>query len=97
MEDRIIERISVPEGTLIINRHYMALQTSDGVLHPADLDEYGQYQPIQELIRLISCRTDLSAEITEDARIILKQALLGEHPLLSHPLVGSQRGSFANP
>lgn len=91
MEDWIIERIGVPEGTLIINRHYMALQTPDGVLHPADLDEYGQYQPIQELIRLISCNADLAEELTEDTRSVLRQALIGEHPLLSYPLVGTQR------
>ena len=91
MEDRINERIGVPEGTLIINRHYMALQTPDGVLHPADLDEYGQYQPILELIRLISCNADLAVEITDDTRSVLRQALVGEHPLLSYPLVGTQR------
>ena len=91
MENRIIERISVPEGTLIINRHYMALQTPDGVLHPADLDEYGQYQPVLELIRLISCNADLAEEITDDTRSVLRQALVGEHPLLSCPLVGTQR------
>ena len=91
MENRIIERISVPEGTLIINRHYMALQTPDGVLHPADLDEYGQYQPVLELIRLISCNADLAEEITDDTRSILRQALVGEHPLLSYPLVGTSK------
>lgn len=91
MEDRIVERIGVPEGTLIINRHYMALQTPDGALHPADLDEYGQYQPILELIRLISCNADLAEEITEDTRSVLRQALVGEHPLLSYPLIGMQR------
>ncbi len=91
MKDRIIERIGVPEGTLIINRHYMALQTPDGVLHPADLDEYGQYKPIQELIRLISCNADLAEEITADTRSVLRQALIGEHPLLSYPLVGMHR------
>ena len=91
MKDGIIEKISVPEGTLFINRHYMALQTPDGVLHPADLDEYGQYQPIQELIRLISFNADLPEEMSEDTRSILRQALIGEHHLLSHPLVGTQR------
>ena len=91
VEDRIIERIGVPEGTLIINRHYMALQTPDGVLHPADLDEYGQYQPILELIRLISCNADLAEEITEGTRSVLRQAFVGEHPLLSYPLVGTSR------
>lgn len=91
MEDGIIERIGVPEGTLIINRHYMVLQTPNGVLHPADLDEYGQYQPIQELIRLISCNADLAEEITDDTRSALRQALIGEHSLLSYPLVGTQR------
>ena len=67
----------------------MALQTSDGVLHPADLDEYGQYQPVHELIRLISYNADLAVKITEDTRAVLRQALLGEHPFLSHPLVGT--------
>ena len=69
----------------------MALQTPDGVLHPADLDEYGQYQPIHELIRMTSCDADLLEEITEDTRNILRQAFLGENPLLSYPLVGMQR------
>ena len=91
MENSIVEKISVPEGTLIINRQYMELQTPDGVLCPADLDEYGQYQPIQELIRLISCNASLSEEITEDTRNALRQALIGEHSLLSYPLVGMQR------
>ena len=91
MEDSIIERIGVPKGTLIINRHYMALQTPDGVLHPADLDEYGQYQPVLELIRLISCNADLAEEITDDTRSVLRRALVGERPLLSYPLVGTQR------
>ena len=44
----IVEKIPVDEGTLIICRKYMALQTPDGVLHPADLDEYGIYQPVLE-------------------------------------------------
>ena len=48
---------------LIINQHYMALQTPDGVTLPADLDEYGQYQPILELMRLISCDADMSGNI----------------------------------
>ena len=90
MENCIIEKIKVAEGVLIINRHYPALQTPDGVLHPADLDEYGQYQPIQALMRLVSCNAGLSAEITEETRIVLRQALLGAHPLLSYPLVGAQ-------
>ena len=90
MKDRIIERIGVPEGTLIINRHYIALQTPDGVLHPADLDAYGQYQPVLALIRLIHCDADLAEEITDDTRSVLRQALIGEHPLLSYPLVGAQ-------
>ena len=89
MNNEIVAKIEVPEGTLIINRHYMALQTPDGALHLADLDECGQYQPIQELIRLISCNADLSDEITDNTRAILKQALLGEHPLLSYPLIGA--------
>ena len=89
MENCTVEKINVAEGVLIINRQYMALQTLDGTLHPADLDEYGQYQPIHELIRLISCNADLAMEITEDTRAMLRQALLGEHPFLSHPLVGT--------
>ena len=91
MIDRIVEKIGVPEGTLIINRHYMALQTPDGILHPADLDEYGQYQPIQELIRLISCDADLTERITEDTRSALQQAFVGEYPLPSYLLAGMQR------
>ncbi len=82
----IVEQIHVNEGTLIINRHYMALRTPDGVLHPADLDEYGQYQPILELIRLISYNADMSSEITEETQLVLQQSFLGCHPRLSAPL-----------
>lgn len=82
----IVEKIDVEEGTLIICRRYMALQTPDGVLHPADMDDYGIYLPIWELIRLISHNADLSGEITEETRAVLKQAFLGEHPKLSHIL-----------
>lgn len=85
MED-MVEKIIVDEGTLVISRHYMALETPDGVLHPADLDEYGQYQPILELMRLISRDADMSAKITGETQVILQQAFLGQHPLLSHPL-----------
>ena len=46
----------------------MALETLDGVLHPADLDKYGQYQPILDLIRLISCNADMSCTVTEKRR-----------------------------
>ena len=82
----IVEKIDVEEGTLIICRRYMALQTPDGVLHPADMDDYGIYLPIWELIRLISHNADLSGEITEETRAVLKQAFLGVHPKLSHIL-----------
>ena len=40
IKDVIVERIPVEDGTLIINHHYMALQTPDGVMYPADMDEY---------------------------------------------------------
>ena len=86
IQDGIVERISVMDGMLIIQHKYMALQTSDGVLHPADMDDYGIYLPIWELIRLISHNADLSGEITEETRAVLKQAFLGEHPKLSHIL-----------
>lgn len=82
----IVEKIDVEEGTLIICRRYMALQTPDGVLHPADMDDYGIYLPIWELIRLISHNADLSGEITEETRAVLKQAFLGQHSQLSHIL-----------
>ena len=82
----IVEKIDVEEGTLIICRRYMALQTSDGVLHPADMDEYGRYLPIWELIRLISHNADLSGEITEKTHEVLHQAFLGQHSRLSHIL-----------
>lgn len=82
----IVEKIDVEEGTLIICRKYMALQTSDGVLHPADIDDYGIYLPIWELIRLLSYNTDLSGEITEETHEVLHQAFLGQHSQLSHIL-----------
>lgn len=82
----IVEKIDVEEGTLIICRRYMALQTSDGVLHPADMDNYGIYLPIWELIRLISYNADLSGEITEKTHEVLRQAFLGQHSRLSHIL-----------
>ena len=82
----IVEKIPVDEGTLIICRKYMALQTPDGVLHPADLDEYGIYPPVLELIRLLSYNADLSGEITEETREVLQQAFLGQHSQLSHIL-----------
>jgi hypothetical protein len=85
-KEEIVEKMDVEEGTLIICRRYMALQTPDGVLHPADMDDYGIYLPIWELIRLISHNADLSGEITEETRAVLKQAFLGEHPKLSHIL-----------
>ena len=82
----IVEKIDVEEGTLIICRRYMALQTSDGVLHPADMDEYGRYLPIWELIQLLSYNADLSGEITEETHKVLHQAFLGQHSQLSHIL-----------
>ena len=82
----IVEKIDVEEGTLIICRRYMALQTPDGVLHPVDMDEYGRYLPIWELIRLLSYNADLSGEITEETREVLHQAFLGQHSQLSHIL-----------
>lgn len=82
----IVEKIDVEEGTLIICRRYMALQTPDGVLHPADMDDYGIYLPIWELIRLISHNADLSGEITEKTHEVLHQAFLGQHSKLSHIL-----------
>ena len=91
MENEIIEKIILSEGALIISQHCMALQTPNGVSHPVDLDEYGVYQPIQELIRLIPSNGDLTEEITENTRRTLRQAFLGEYPLFSLPLVGAQR------
>lgn len=86
--DLLCEEIAVDDGTLVINRNYMALRTPDGVLHPAGLDKYGQYQPIFELIQLISCNVDLRTDITEEARQILYEAFAGEHTMLSYSLVG---------
>lgn len=86
MIKELVERIPVDEGILIISCQHMALQTSDGVLHPADMDEYGRYLPIWELIRLISYNADLSGEITEETREVLQQAFLGQHSQLSHIL-----------
>lgn len=86
VKEVIVEKIYVEEGTLIICRRYMALQTPDGVLHPADMDEYGRFLPIWELIRLISYNADLSGEITEQTHKVLRQAFLGQHPRLSHIL-----------
>ena len=80
----VTERIPVDEGTLIICRIYMALQTPDGLLLPADMDEYGRYLPIWQLIRLLSYNADLSGEITEQTREVLRQAFLGQHARLSH-------------
>jgi len=86
--DLLCEEIAVDDGTLVINRNYMALRTPDGVLRPAGLDKYGQYQPIFELIQLISCNADLGTDITEEARQILCEAFAGEHTMLSYSLVG---------
>jgi len=82
----VVERIPVEDGTLIISRRFMALQTLDGVLHPADMDEYGRYLPIWNLIRLISYNAVLSGEITEQTQAVLEQALTGQHSQLSHIL-----------
>ena len=92
----IVEKIDVEEGTLIICRRYMALQTSDGVLHPADMDDYGRYLPIWELIRLISHNADLSGEITEKTHEVLQQAFLGEHSQLSHILYCNREDAGRN-
>ncbi len=92
----IVEKIPVEEGTLIICRRYMALQTPDGVLHPADLDEYGIYQPVLELIRLLSYNADLSGEITEETREVLQQAFLGQHSQLSHILYCNREDAKRN-
>ncbi|MBP3664418.1 MAG: hypothetical protein J6J03_04575 [Tyzzerella sp.] len=92
----IVEKIPVEEGTLIICRRYMALQTPDGALHPADLDEYGIYQPVLELIRLLSYNADLSGEITEETREVLQQAFLGQHSQLSHILYCNREDAKRN-
>ena len=84
----LCEVIPVEEGNLIINRHYMAFQTQEGVFQPADLDKYEQYKPINELMRLITYTGDTSTEINESARNVLYQAFYGEHPILSFHLVG---------
>jgi hypothetical protein len=94
--EKVVEKIHVEEGMLIINQHYMALETPDGVLHPADLDEYGQYQPILELMRLISCDADMSGNITGETQAVLQQAFLGQHSLLSHPLGCSREETVRN-
>ena len=87
-KELICEEIPVEDGILVINRNYMAVRTSDGFLHPAGLDKYRQYQPIFELIQLISCNVDLETDITEETRQILYEAFAGEHPVLSYSLVG---------
>ena len=92
----IVEKIDVEEGTLIICRRYMALQTPDGVLHPADMDEYDRYLPIWNLIRLLSYNADLSGEITEETREVLEQAFLGEHSQLSHILYCNRKDAKRN-
>lgn len=96
MIKELVERIPVDEGILIISRQHMALQTSDGVLHPADMDEYGRYLPIWELIRLISYNADLSGEITEETREVLQQAFLGQHSQLSHILYCNREDAKRN-
>lgn len=92
----IVEKIDVEEGTLIICRRYMALQTSDGVLHPADMDNYEMYLPIWNLIRLLSYNADLSGEITEETREVLQQAFLGQHSQLSHILYCNREDAERN-
>lgn len=96
LKEVVVEKIPVDEGTLIICRKYMALQTPDGVLHPADLDEYGIYQPVLELIRLLSYNADLSGEITEEIREVLQQAFLGQHSRLSHILYCNREDAKRN-
>ena len=96
MMKEVVERIPVEDGILIINRHYMALQTPDGVLHPADMDEYGRYLPIWELIRLLSYNADLSGEITEETHKVLQQAFLGQHSQLSHILYCNREDADRN-
>lgn len=92
----VVERIPVAEGTLIIKHPYMALQTPDGVLHPADMDEYGMYLPIWHLIRLLSYNADLSGEITEQTREVLQQSFLGQHSQLSHILYCNKENAERN-
>lgn len=92
----IVEKIPVDEGTLIICRKYMALQTPDGVLHPADMDNYEMYLPIWNLIRLLSYNADLSGEITEEIREVLQQAFLGQHSRLSHILYCNREDAKKN-
>lgn len=96
VKEVIVERIEVAEGTLMICRRYMALQTPDGVLHPANMDEYGRFLPIWELIRLISYNADLSGEITEQTHEVLRQAFLGQHPRLSHILYCNKEDADRN-
>ena len=92
----IVEKIDVEEGTLIICRRYMALQTPDGVRHPADMDNYEMYLPIWNLIRLLSYNADLSGEITEETREVLQQAFLGQHSRLSHILYCNREDAKRN-
>ena len=96
IKDVIVEKIPVENGTLVISRRYMALQTLDGVLHPADMDDYGIYLPIWELIRLLSYNADLSGEITEETREVLQQAFLGQHSQLSHILYCNREDAKRN-
>jgi len=92
----IVEKIPVEEGTLIICRRYMALQTPDGAHHPADMDNYETYLPIWNLIRLLSYNADLSGEITEETREVLQQAFLGQHSQLSHILYCNREDAERN-
>lgn len=41
--EKLCEVVPLENGNLIICQSYMALKTADGILHPADTDEYGQY------------------------------------------------------
>ena len=88
----LCEKLPVKEGTLIINRKYMALQTPDGVLHPADLDRFIQYKRVWDLIRLVSCNADLTTEITDEALEILYQAFAGKHQILDFVGFGDTSG-----
>lgn len=96
IQDLVVEKIDTVDGTLIICRKYMAIQTKDGLLHPADMDEYGRYLPIWELIRLLSYNADLSGEITSETRNVLQQTLLGRHAQLSHILYCNSEDADTN-
>ena len=95
-KEPVIEKIDVDEGTLIICRKYLALQTPDGILQPADMDEYGKYLPVWHLIRLLSGNADLSGTITEETQDVLRQAFLGAHSKLSYMLHCNREDAVRN-